>query len=474
MNDIECQEIVEITTEDCELIGVRIKLNKQFFEVFSYYSPPDVVLKREIFQIISQRYKNYVIMGDINAKTPQFNNVYNVKGRVLDDIIASTNAHIMIDKMDPTNFHFKTIKGRLTPCHAMLDYFIGSHTIAEKVHEYKILRNKCMIPYEKKYFHLPIVLELNIKRSVRINNNSKNESYLYQKADWNLFMKQQNSLIRCKSIANDFDEESKFICACLNDADGIAIPKGCKVSDKPIRYPNHIVSLFNVVKFWQRQHEKRKTDVTRENLYNLKETLKRELIKFKSSQWQSFLDRMGPHMLSTIPFWKRINRYKNKKRSKVIGTLMFEDVEVTTDSGKAELFSDRLYKTFNEDSSTNHRYDSNWKTQVDKFFETNQIEKEYSDEQKIAFKKITAKEFECAVNRINNKTSTDMFGISNQLLKNTSNVMRVRIINLFNRCLTEKSVPDSWKHSVVMMIPKKKEGLKEPGNYRLISKVRLF
>ena len=62
-----------------------------------------------------------------------------------------------------------------------------------------------------------------------------------------------------------------------------------------------------------------------------------------------------------------------------------------------------------------------------------------------------------------------MFGISNKLLKNTSNVMRVRIIDLFNRCLTEKRVPVSWKHSVVMMIPKKKKGLKDPGNYRPIS-----
>jgi hypothetical protein len=94
------------------------------------------------------------------------------------------------------------------------------------------------------------------------------------------------------------------------------------------------------------------------------------------------------------------------------------------------------------------------------------MEKDYVDKTKKLF---TKREFQRALIRINNKTSLDMFGISNKILKKITNVAKEMILELFNKCLSNEYIPKAWRSSIITMIPKKSEGLTDPANYRPIS-----
>jgi hypothetical protein len=171
-------------------------------------------------------------------------------------------------------------------------------------------------------------------------------------------------------------------------------------------------------------------------------------------------------MLSTIPFWRRINRFRFKKRSKNIGTIIHNNKEANSDEEKAEVFCERLKTVFNENE--NERFDGEFKKKVDRFFDDDGIESSYTTIEK-NIKPFSAKELDCAINRINNKTSVDSYGISNKILRKVSSIMKDKILKLFNNCLIFSKVPDEWKISTVIMLPKCSAGLTDPSKYRPIS-----
>lgn len=460
-------ETLEVVEEislpfEAEIIGVKIKLKNKTFNVFSYYNAPDngSTMNKNVITYIYKTFKDNIILGDLNAKMPKFNNKRNRNGQILESIIAESNLTILNNKMSPTNFRYTLDK----QSHAVLDYAIGSKMFADSLIEYSTLRKSEMNVYEKSYFHVPIRLIFKLQRDVKITRTSKNDSYIYDRADWTKFGNELDSLmINIDNESNLNDLNSKISASIITAADK-SIPKVTKTGSHPIKYPLHIVNLFKLVKFWQRQHDKRKSETTRQNLYSLKDQLSDELIKFKSHQWQRFLEKLGPHILSTIPFWRRINRFRGKKTSKTIGTLKVNDTLIKTDEEKATVFSNKLFNTFNED--INPRFCVAKKNTVNEYFDNNSIENDYTNKQATLF---SPRDLKRALARINNKTSVDLFGVSNKILKHVSDKCKEKVLLLFNNCLIGRDVPDAWRMSIVKMLPKKSIGLNNPANYRPIS-----
>ena len=70
-----------------------------------------------------------------------------------------------------------------------------------------------------------------------------------------------------------------------------------------------------------------------------------------SHLYQDFVDGLGPHPLSNLPFWRRINRLRGQKAQKNITTLKIDGLIVTDEKNKTKIFADRLERVFNDDGN---------------------------------------------------------------------------------------------------------------------------
>ena len=61
-------------------------------------------------------------------------------------------------------------------------------------------------------------------------------------------------------------------------------------------------------------------------------------------------------------FWKRINRMRQRKATRDIGTIIQDGVELKTDEEKADGFANRLKKNFTDNNKPN--FDRNTKNKV--------------------------------------------------------------------------------------------------------------
>ena len=89
--DIESEEIFLPEDFEAEIIGAKVKINKKNIAIFSYYNPPNIKISKEIFTNNERIFQNYLILGDLNAKTSRFNSKPNLNGRLLEEILLCTN-----------------------------------------------------------------------------------------------------------------------------------------------------------------------------------------------------------------------------------------------------------------------------------------------------------------------------------------------------------------------------------------------
>ena len=74
---------------------------------------------------------------------------------------------------------------------------------------------------------------------------------------------------------------------------------------------------------------------------------------------------MGPSPLSTKPFWRRINRIRNKKRPSAIPDIHLDCKILETDEEKANAFADRLENIFSNENKPN--FDREHMEKINKF-----------------------------------------------------------------------------------------------------------
>ena len=137
------------------------------------------------------------------------------------------------------------------------------------------------------------------------------------------FAQELNKLVANIEKGQNLDNFSSSIAVSFKTAADRSIPLS-GVSKCRNDLPSYIHDLLKLRKKWQREHKSYKTEFTKENLSSTIDCIKIELKNFRRKQWQDFIDKLGPHPLSSTPFWKRINRFRQKKRAQNIGTLLVD------------------------------------------------------------------------------------------------------------------------------------------------------
>jgi hypothetical protein len=460
-DSIKCEKI-EIPDRfgHLETIGVQIKIGSSFLSIFTWYIPPKENLNVEFMSYI-EGHGDFIILGDLNARMSKIDSKTNDKGRVLEKLLQSFKGDV-VNKNCPTFYMYQ--KGNLISA-STLDLVICGESMRKNLAYFEALEISPVFNEKASYFHLPIMCSFGIGVRPRKARNSFHSSFIYSRADWRSF---SNELDR--ELIDDIEStllevlNNRIINAYIKAA-GSSIPKSKEKLSREINFPPEIVSALKNRNYWGKMFRRWRNEETADRYKYWEVVANEKIADFKQSQWQEFLKKQGPHPLSSVPFWKRINRLREAKRAKRIATILVDGKEYKESMEKATLFADSLEKKFKLDA--NPLFNDEKKRQIDDFLK-NKFEDKFENHQKIV-KEFTMIELINSIKNMNSKTSLDPFGLSNKMFKFSSQIAKEKILALFNQCLREKRVPDNWKTSVVSMLLKQGQEASGLNSYRPIS-----
>ena len=170
--------------------------------------------------------------------------------------------------------------------------------------------------------------------------------FLYDRADW---LKFKNSLNHnLKDIGtndNDPTHLNDQITEAINSAAKEAIPKS-KTNKGREKFPKYITDVLDQRNKWRKIYNHYVDDASAQEFKRYESEANNLIKDFQDKSWQNFVKSLGPSPLSTIPFWKRINRLRDAKRKRVIATIVHNNQILESNVDKANLFADNLESKF--------------------------------------------------------------------------------------------------------------------------------
>ena len=142
-SNIVFTEIIFESYDKEEIVGFKTSINKINHTFFSYYNAPNVKINIELFEHIQKNFKNYLIMGDLNAKTQLLDcHKTNKNGEILESILFNNNCQILNINKKPTFHIYK--KNNKPDYHTLIDLYIGSPIYANMLSNYKVIKSKIL------------------------------------------------------------------------------------------------------------------------------------------------------------------------------------------------------------------------------------------------------------------------------------------------------------------------------------------
>lgn len=469
----ESIDFMQVTTLDrhkCELVAISILIAGAPVLVVALYNPPsgrvhNGVLAGELFTQIDREWKDWVLLGDLNAKLTSLG-CRDDDDKGLEDILLNTSATVVSDK---THTYYRYGENNYSE---LLDLCICSPGMASKVSSFEVLTLMDMGSD-----HVPISVTFNSVISRQKSTSTEKETYNLQLADWQLF-KDELQERPTNDIITDIEGLNSFIITGILNAAKKSIPlKGRKVS--PTSLPKSVLVLIAARKEAKKRWISSKVRVSMNDsvdynrLFNeASGKVKRAIKQHKANTWMKFLDKVGKQHVSSRPFWQRINSFRSNKTARKVPSLSVNGKPVTEDLQKAEIFRNILTRRFG--GEMDDRYDEEHRISVEESLATefeSAVPMEYATEEtatNLNFSRVTMMELEDHIAHLKARSSSGIDGISNMMLKNLSDSYKDLVLKLCNLSLKEGILPEEWKVSRVTMIPKKQPA-SDPNNYRPIS-----
>ena len=437
-----------------ELIAFKIKLNYKELTVISYYNPPDIRISENIFIILAKHKKNFLIIGDLNAKlTATGCKQQNSNGDVLEKILCEHDCIVLNNKI-PTYHSFTGTSSDI------LDLAISSSSCFESLVKFEVLSND-----EMTSDHAPVVLEFQTnckgdQTGSKMTNNWP-KTFNFNKANWDTFKKSLPTGIPVE-IANDVERLNDYVVKSLLKAASVAIPLKFQKTTAKQSLPLHILLLIKKRKFYRKKVKKHELNAKTDYNY-LTKKIREEISALENTKWQSFLKKQGKNPVSSKPFWNKIKKFRGSSVANSIPVLKVGNVNYESDDSKANLFASLLKNTFSVE--TNEKFDSEFKKKVDKTTEDHDYSKHgYKTQNCFRLQDLNA-----MLKKLKPYAAPGPDGVHNQMLKNLTVEFRSILLNLINTTIKQSVIPKDWKTSIITMIPKKNSNSPNPKDYRPIS-----
>ena len=190
--------------------------------------------------------------------------------------------------------------------------------------------------------------------------------------------------------------------------------------------------------------------------------VKCEIMRVRSEQWEKLLDKYKGKVTSSRPFWNEINKFRDKRTSNSYPSLKHNDLKYETDKEKANLFGGILSQTFINNSPLTRDHVM---IEEENLFYFENVKRSGLG----SINEVKLSEVISIVKSLRSGTSACEDGIYNVMLKHLPIEFLVLVTHLINVSIKGCKLAESWKQSVVTMIPKKDGYSADPTNYRPIS-----
>jgi len=447
-NDLD-YSVNDLKFSQLEIICIKVKVGNLFINVVTYYNSQK--LNIELFKYLDKLEIDYILIGDLNARSKQFGCVgMNENGKILEDILVECNS-VMLYNNKPTYFKIKL--GEIYE--EILDYCLCSPFLAAKVAQIDVVESSYL-----QSDHLPLVVELKLNKGPKISEKRVSK-YNFQEADWVLYKETFNEIVKSTSDENlenmNVSQLNDFLLKSIYQASISTIPirSDFKSSKK---LPKEIITLIKERKYIKNQIFRKGKIELKPQYNNLTYQLRNEILKIRNDKWNKLLVKIDKNHVSSKLFWKEINSHKKAQASKKIPTLFANEREHSTDAEKCELFGEILGNTFSENG--------------DGFDEKVKIEIEKEVELWVAkddFKEISMPEMRDVIGKLKEQSAPGKDCIHNVMIKNLPENGYKILLKLANKSFKNGELAKKWKGAQITMIPKKTFFSRDPSEYRPIS-----
>ena len=434
--------IIPLDTE-LQAVAVRIWLGK-WYNICSLYLPHIPIQQNSLENLISQLPCPFLLLGDMNAKHPLWNENPNDKGELFFNLIQSNNISLL-NSQSPTHFHiqtgtYSTIDLSICSSDCILDF---SHKVMENLHGSD---------------HYPILIE----HSSNQEPIQFSERFKMEKADWAKFETITKSFKPPENLTN-IDNIIQNLESSMISAAEASIPRSEGRRGKtPLPWWNaNCQRVADDRKRAERALRRRCDTANKIAFKRTKAICRKTFIKARKESWIKYVSSININT-SSKQVWERVKKISGKFKNQPLPLLRDANGDNTEDPAVTSNIFARAFASVSEIGNYTPTF-QNVKTKTEKKsinFSTNE-NLAYNDS-------FSVEEFNYALSNTS-ETSPGYDKITYSMIKRCHYVMKSYILEIFNKIYSEQCFPQNWKLSVILPLPKVGKDRSQPLNYRPIS-----
>ena len=463
-DDLKCSvlsDLPKIPFESIYFAGARVMINEQyainFVSVYLPSGPKDFNtdwIKDPNF--INIQKDHWCILGDFNAHDRLWDNgrINSDCNRLVENIMDSNL--IILNDGDITR-----IPDRSDHRPSAIDISLMSPNLA-------ILCSWNILDDCLGSDHLPISIEMNAKNNNSNISEDKVPKFKYHLARWDVFREFLSSF-DTKEISDNTDVNQSYekFQNIVLEAANKAIPKVKNVKGKKkgnVWWTDECQIAVNQKKETFKVWKKNQIPDNFVNMKRSKVKCNRIIAKAKKAYWTYFCENEILDSTDSVKVWKKVKAMKNKFHLPIYPIHVDND-KIPSSLKKAHVFNDFFT---NNSLSTNLDYDSF------QYRKNEEKKKEFSepkpDQSHYLNANITFIEFDRALKHFStNNTSVGLDGISFQMLSKLPYSFKQVLFSLFQKFWVNETLPNIWKSSVIVPVPKEGKPRSHVNSYRPIA-----